>query len=136
MYLYLSLYMYTSLLSLSLLTYIYIYIYLSTHIYIYFYVCVVCVFTRAKALLQGAQCAHICPCWGVSSQALSDVAKHSPELAQLVVDAGATSLMVKDLAAGVVTAGSLPKVMAGWDLFFSLGNGRSPGVFFGYGSLL
>ena len=35
---------------------------------------------------------------GVPSQALSDIAKHSPELAQLVVDAGTCSLLVKDNA--------------------------------------
>ena len=31
-----------------------------------------------------------------SPKALSDIAKHSPELAQLVVDAGTCSLLVKD----------------------------------------
>ena len=33
-----------------------------------------------------------------SPKALSDIAKHSPELAQLVVDAGTCSLLVKDIA--------------------------------------
>ncbi len=34
----------------------------------------------------------------ISASALSDISKHSPELAQAVVDAGAVSLLSKDVS--------------------------------------